>query len=232
MNSFTPQNLFIDGPAGRLEAVLVEPDLVLPRGIAVIAHPHPQYGGTMNHKVVHTLFKTLWELGFIAVKFNYRGVEKSEGRRHATGDSGEDETADVLAVVEATRKRFASSFHGPAPLVLAGFSFGGAIQAWIAPRLQPQILIMVAPPVERMRIPCLTTGSARRDIEPIPEILIIQGDHDDIVPLRTVLDWSAPQELPVVVIPGAEHFFHGRLHILKRIIQKACGPVIPSLPRP
>jgi alpha/beta superfamily hydrolase len=231
LNSFTPQNLFIAGPAGRLEAVLAEPDLIQPRGIAVIAHPHPLYGGTMNHKVVHTLFKTLWELGFITVKFNYRGVEKSEGRRHAAGDSGEDEMADVLAVVETAKERFASSFNGPAPLVLAGFSFGGAIQAWIAPRLHPQILIMVAPPVERMRIPHLTTGSAHQEVKPIPEILIIQGDHDGVVPLKTVLDWSAPQELPVVVIPGAEHFFHGRLHILKRIIQKAYGPVITPLQR-
>jgi alpha/beta superfamily hydrolase len=222
LNSFTQQNLFIAGPAGQLEAVLAAPDAARSRGIAVIAHPHPLYGGTMNHKVVHTLFKTLWELGFIAVKFNYRGVEKSEGRRYAAGDSGEDETADVLAVVETIRKRFASSFEGPAPLVLAGFSFGGAIQAWIAPRLQPKMLIIVAPPVERMRIPPLITGSPQQDIEPSPEILIIQGDHDDVVPLKTVLDWAAPQELPVMVVPGAEHFFHGRLHVLKRIIQKAC----------
>jgi alpha/beta superfamily hydrolase len=223
-NSFTPQNLFIAGPAGQLEAVLAEPDLARPRGIAVIAHPHPSYGGTMNHKVVHTLFKTLWELGFIAVKFNYRGVEKSEGRRHATGDSGEDETEDVLAVVETIRERFKSSFEECPPLVLAGFSFGGAIQAWIAPRLRPRILIMVAPPVERMGIPPLITGPAQQDVETVPEILIIQGDRDDVVPLKTVLDWAAPQELPVVVVPGAEHFFHGRLHILKRIVQRACAP--------
>jgi uncharacterized protein len=222
VNSFAQQNLFIAGPAGRLEGVLAEPGLTPLRGIAVIAHPHPLYGGTMNHKVVHTLFKTLFELGFITVKFNYRGVEKSEGRRYVAGDSGEDETADVLAVVETIRKRFASSFDGPAPLMLAGFSFGGAIQARAAAQLGPEILIMVAPHVERMRIPPLITRSAQQDIETIPEILIIQGDHDDVVPLKTVLDWSAPQELPVVVVPGAEHFFHGRLHILKRIIQKAC----------
>jgi alpha/beta superfamily hydrolase len=222
VNSLTPQNLFIDGPAGRLEAVLAEPDLIRPRGIAVIAHPHPLYGGTMNHKVVHILFKTLVELGFIAVKFNYRGVEKSEGRRHAAGDSGEDETADVLAVAEAMRTRFASLFDGPSPLLLAGFSFGGAIQALAARHLHPQALIMVAPPVERMRIPPLATSSFPRDTGSVPEILIVQGDHDDVVPLKTVLDWCAPQELPVVVVPGAEHFFHGRLHILKRIIQKTC----------
>jgi alpha/beta superfamily hydrolase len=223
-DSFIPQNLFIAGPAGKLEAVLAEPGLARPRGVAVIAHPHPLYGGTMNHKVVHTLFKTLRELGFIAVKFNYRGVEKSEGRRHATGDSGENETEDVLAVVETIREKYKSSFDGCPPLVLAGFSFGGAIQAWIAPRLQPRILIMVAPPVERMGIPPLISSPAQQGIEIVPEILIIQGDHDDVVPLKGVLDWAAPQELPVMVIPGAEHFFHGRLHILKRIIRRACTP--------
>jgi alpha/beta superfamily hydrolase len=223
-NSFTPQNLFIAGPAGQLEVVLAEPDLARPRGIAVIAHPHPLYGGTMNHKVVHTLFKTLWELGFIAVKFNYRGVEKSEGQRYSEGDSGENETKDSLAVVETIRKRSASLFEEPPPLVLAGFSFGGAIQAWIAPRLRPRILIMVAPPVERMGIPPLIPVPAQQDVETVPEILIIHGDHDDVVPLKTVLDWSAPQELPVVVVPGAEHFFHGRLHILKRIVRRVCSP--------
>jgi alpha/beta superfamily hydrolase len=83
---------------------------------------------------------------------------------------------------------------------------------------------MVAPPVERMGIPPLIPVPAQQDVETVPEILIIHGDHDDVVPLKTVLDWSAPQELPVVVVPGAEHFFHGRLHILKRIVRRVCSP--------
>ena len=222
-----PKKIFIDGPAGRLETVLAEPDLDHPRGIAVIAHPHPLYGGTMNNKVVHTLFKALLELGFIAVKFNFRGVEQSEGNRYSDNDNGAGEMEDVLAVVETIGNQFTSSFNESPPLVLAGFSFGGAIQAYAAQRLRPQKLIMVAPPVERLNVPPLAHPGAKHDIEPIPDILIIHGDQDDVVPLKTVLDWAAPQELPVVVVPGAEHFFHGRLHILKRIVQDSCRPPVP-----
>lgn len=219
-----PKKIFIDGPAGKLETVLAEPDIDHPRGIAVIAHPHPLYGGTMNNKVVYTLFKTLLELGFIAVKFNFRGVEQSEGNRYSGNDNGVGEIEDVLAVVETTGNQFASSFNESPPLMLAGFSFGGAIQAHAAQRLRPQKLIMVAPSVERLNVPPLAHPGAKQDIEPITDILIIHGDQDDVVPLKTVLDWAAPQELPVVVVPGAEHFFHGRLHVLKRIIQDSCRP--------
>lgn len=219
-----PEKIFIDGPAGKLETVLAEPDLDHPRGIAVIAHPHPLYGGTMNNKVVHTLFKTLLELGFIAVKFNFRGVEQSQGDCYSGNDHGVGEIEDVLAVVETIRTQFASSFNESPPLVLAGFSFGGAIQAYAAQRLRPQKLIMVAPPVERLNVPPLVHSGAKHDIGSIPDVLIIHGDQDNVVPLNTVLDWAAPQELPVIVIPGAEHFFHGRLHILKRIVQDSYRP--------
>lgn len=181
----------------------------------------------MNNKVVHTLFKALLELGFIAVKFNFRGVEQSEGNRYSGNDNGAGEIEDVLAVVETIRNQFTSSVNDAPALVLAGFSFGGAIQAYAAQRLRPQKLIMVAPPVERLNVPPLAHPGAKHDIEPIPDILIIHGDQDDVVPLKTVLDWAAPQELPVVVVPGAEHFFHGRLHILKRIVQDSCRPPVP-----
>jgi alpha/beta superfamily hydrolase len=219
-----PKKFFIDGPAGKLETVLAEPDIDHPRGIAVIAHPHPLYSGTMNNKVVYTLFKTLLELEFIAVKFNFRGVEQSEGNRYSGNDNGTGEIEDVLAVVEAAGNQFASSFNESPPLMLAGFSFGGAIQAYAAQQLRPQKLIMVAPSVERLNVPPITHPGAKQDMEPITDILIIHGDQDDVVPLKTVLDWAAPQELPVVVIPGAEHFFHGRLHVLKRIVQDSCRP--------
>ena len=224
MSSRVHKKIFIDGPAGKLETVLAEPDLDHPRGIAVIAHPHPLYGGTMNSKVVYTLFKALLELGFIAAKFNFRGVEQSQGTRYSGNGHGVGEIEDVLAVVETSRNQFASSFNESPPLVLAGFSFGGAIQAHAAQRLRPQKLIMVAPSVERLNVPPLARPGAKHDIDPIPDILIIHGDQDDVVPLETVLDWAAPQELPVVVVPGAEHFFHGRLHILKRVVQDSCRP--------
>ncbi|MEO8766817.1 MAG: alpha/beta family hydrolase [Nitrosospira sp.] len=224
MNSRIPQKYFIDGPTGKLETVLAQPDLDRPRGIAIVAHPHPLYGGTMNNKVVYTLVKAFLELGYITVKFNFRGVEQSEGNRYSGNDNGVGEIEDVLAVAETTGKQFTSFFSGPPPLVLAGFSFGGAIQGYAAQRLRPEKLIMVAPPVERLNVPPLAHPGTKHDDEPITDILIIQGDQDDVVPLKTVLDWAAPQELPVVVIPGAEHFFHGRLHILKRVVLDSCRP--------
>ncbi|SEK87678.1 alpha/beta hydrolase [Nitrosovibrio tenuis] len=219
----TPQSFLIDGPAGKLETVLAEPDSGHPRGIAIVAHPHPLYGGTMNNKVVYTLFKTLLELGFIAVKFNFRGVGQSGGT-HDPSQNGAGETEDVVAVAENIKNRFASRFDGPPPLLLAGFSFGGAIQAYAAQRLKPQRIIMVAPAVERLGAPPIVSPSDKHATENAPAVLIIHGDQDNVVPLKSVLDWAAPQELPVVVIPGAEHFFHGRLHILKRIVAHFSRP--------
>lgn len=223
-NPHVPQKLFLDGPAGKLETVLAEPDSH-PRGIAVVAHPHPLYGGTMNNKVVYTLFKSFLELGFITVKFNFRGVEQSGGARNSGSDKGEGETEDMLAVVETIMHRFAANFDTPASLLLAGFSFGGAIQAYAAQRLKPQKVVLVAPAVQRLNAPHITPPGTEHDTKHAPpEVLIIQGDQDEVVPLKSVLDWARPQELPVVVIPGAEHFFHRRLHILKRIVLDSCRP--------
>jgi uncharacterized protein len=221
-NPHIPQKLFLDGPAGKLETVLAEPDSSSPRGVAVIAHPHPLYGGTMNNKVVYTLFKAFLELGFITVKFNFRGVEQSGGARNSGTDDGAGETEDVLAVVETITNRFTTQPGKPVPLLLAGFSFGGAIQAYAAQRLRPQKIVLVAPAVQRLNAPHITQPGPNHDIEHSPEVLIIQGDRDEVVPLKSVLDWAEPQELPVVVIPGAEHFFHRRLHILKRIVLNSC----------
>lgn len=187
-----------------------------------MAHPHPLYGGTMNNKVVHTLFKSFLELEFITVKFNFRGVEQSEGPLYSGKDNGLGETEDVVAVAEAVTDQFATRFGAPAPLLLAGFSFGGAIQAFAAQRLKPQQVVMVAPAVQRLNAPHIAHPGGEQDSQPVPHVLIIHGDQDDVVPLKTVLDWAAPQELPVVVVPGAEHFFHRRLHILKRIVLDSC----------
>lgn len=214
--------MFIDGPAGKLETVLAEPTSPSPRGIAVIAHPHPLYGGTMNNKIVHTLFKSFLELGFITVKFNFRGVEQSEGPLYSGKDKGMGEVEDVVAVAEAVTAEYATRFDSPPPLCLAGFSFGGAVQAFAAQRLRPQQIVLVAPAVERLNAPPLSLPHDTHDAQPPPRVLVIHGDQDDVVPLKTVLDWAAPQELPVVVVPGAEHFFHRRLHLLKRIVLDSC----------
>ena len=216
MNSFTQQKLFIHGPAGKLETILAEP-ADQPRGIAIIAHPHPLYGGTMNNKVVYTLFKSFLELGFIAVRFNFRGVEQSEGALTAGKDDGAGETEDAIAVAESIKDRFKARFDHPLPLWLGGFSFGGGVQAHAARALKPEGIVMVAPAVERVHAPPLVFPEQEK-VRHAPRILIVHGDQDNVVALETVLNWAAPQELPVVVVPGAEHFFHGRLHILKRII--------------
>lgn len=178
----------------------------------------------MNNKVVHTLFKSFLELEFITAKFNFRGVEQSEGPLYSGNDDGMGEVEDVVAVAEAVTAEYASRFDSSPALCLAGFSFGGAIQILAAQRLKPQQVVLVAPAVERLSAPSLSFLQDTQDVQSAPRVLIIQGDQDDVVPLKTVLDWAAPQELPIVVVPGAEHFFHRRLHILKRIILDSCRP--------
>lgn len=201
-NSF--QKFFIDGPTGRLETVLAKPESDQ-RGLAIIAHPHPLHGGTMDNKIVHTLFKALLVLGFVSVKFNFRGVRESEGAH----DHGIGEVEDVVAVVESIRDR---NIVESESLLLAGFSFGGAIQAHASQQLNPQHLVLVAPSVVNLSTPPVAHHCKNT--------LIIHGDQDEIVPLQKVLAWAAPQSLPVVVVPGTEHFFHGNLLILRRIVMQ------------
>ncbi|SET65600.1 hypothetical protein SAMN05216326_1538 [Nitrosomonas marina] len=195
---------FIDGPSGRLETILAEPK-ESPKGIAVVAHPHPLHGGTMDNKVVYTLFNSILELGFIAVKFNFRGVGKSEG----SFDEGIGETEDIVTVTQTIQHQFDHHLHDK-PLLLAGFSFGGGVQLRAVERLHPQSLVLVAPSIR--------TAGTVFSYSGIEQILIIHGDQDEITPLHTILDWATPHTLPIVVIPGAEHFFHGKLPVLKNTI--------------
>lgn len=190
----------VQGHAGRLEALYAEPEGDA-AGIAVVAHPHPLFGGTMDNKVVQTLARTFCEREQVAVRFNFRGVGASAG----TWDEGRGETEDLLSVAHAAREKF-----GHLPLTLAGFSFGGFVAARAARRLHPRRLILVAPAVSRFETPEVPAGT-----------LVVHGEMDDVVPLKDVLDWARPQDLPLVVVPGVEHFFHGRLHLLKQIVLDA-----------
>ncbi|MDR4518584.1 MAG: alpha/beta hydrolase family protein [Nitrosomonas sp.] len=199
------QKFFINGPAGKIETILAEPK-TQPRGIAVVAHPHPLHGGTMDNKVVYTLFNSALALAYIAVKFNFRGVNKSEG----SFDNGIGEVEDVIAVTRTIQNQF-SGHSGNLPLLLAGFSFGGGVQIQAAAHLKPESLVLVAPSLKYVSTPDIP--------ENIEHTLIIQGDRDEIVPFKTVIDWATPQSLPIVVIPGAEHFFHGKLTLLKQVVQ-------------
>ena len=187
----------LSGPAGNLECVAHLP-VHAPRGIAVVAHPLPTMGGTMDNKIVTTLCKTFVELGLVALRFNFRGVGASSG----SFDEGAGETEDLLAVV-----RDAELSYGALPLLLAGFSFGGYVQACAAKQLQAAKMVLIAPAVGRFNMPEVPAGT-----------LLIHGDLDDVVTLADMLDWARPQHLPIVVLPGADHYFHGRLGQLKQIV--------------
>ncbi|MFN7642839.1 MAG: alpha/beta hydrolase [Burkholderiales bacterium] len=196
----------VDGPAGRIDVAVDRPEGGPARGLAVVAHPHPLYGGTRDNKVVQTLARALLALGHVCWRPDFRGVGASEG----TYDEGRGETDDLLAVVAAAR---AAEPGGDAlPLVLAGFSFGSAVQSRVARRLAEE-----QRPATRLVF--VGTATSRFEVEPVPaDTLVIHGEVDDTVPLSSVLDWARPQELPVVVIPGADHFFHRKLTGLKQLL--------------
>ena len=189
----------IAGPAGPLQCAI--DTAATPRGVAVLCHPHPQHGGTLDNKVVQTLARALLHLGYTAVRFNFRGIGSSAG----AWDEGRGEIDDAMAVIEAWRQ--------PAlPLVLAGFSFGAFVASQAASRLAAS-----GAPAERL----VLVGAAVQSFEvasvPI-DTLVIHGEADDVVPLSAVFDWARPQSLPVTVLPGAGHFFHGQLPVLKQMI--------------
>jgi len=193
----TTRRVFVAGPAGRIECAVDSPESS-PRGYAVIAHPHPQFGGTLDNKVVQTLARAFVELGYEAWRPNFRGVGQSEGRY----DEGRGEVEDLAAVVAQIADQ---------EIVLAGFSFGAAMQARLAARVKPARLVLVGTAVLNFDVPPVPRGS-----------LVIHGELDTTVPLAAVLDWARPQDLPLVVVPGAEHFFHRRLHILRDIVESYC----------
>jgi len=206
----TLKKFTITGAAGNLEGAAHLPDSE-PRAIAVVAHPLPTMGGTMDNKVVTTLAKTFVELDFVALRFNFRGVGASEGEF----DSGNGEMEDVLAIV-----RHAQQEYGDLPLILSGFSFGGYVQARVAQHLQPHPhrLVLIAPAVGRS-VPSFKNSTGMPPVR--HDTLLVHGELDEVVPLADVLEWARPLHLPVVVLPEAGHFFHGRLNQLRQIVLHA-----------
>jgi alpha/beta superfamily hydrolase len=196
----------IAGPAGRLEVAVDSADSGsgAPSGLALIAHPHPLYGGSLDNKVAYTLARALVELGCVSLRPNFRGVGESEGRH----DEGRGEVDDLAATLAWGEQRF-----GRLPLTLAGYSFGAAMQTHLAERLRsagipPARVILVGPAVSGGRAhPSVPRGT-----------LVIHGEKDETIPLAAVLDWARPQDLPVVVIPGADHFFHSRLTPIRELV--------------
>ncbi len=205
-----PKKYLIDGPIGKIEiavdwpAEAIEPNAPA-RGIALIAHPHPLLGGTMDNKVAHTLARTFMQLGYVAVRSNFRGMGQTAGEH----DQGNGEQDDLLAVLEHLR---AQPLCADSPLVLAGFSFGTFVLSHLAQRLAQNNISV-------QRLVFVGTAAGRWAVAPVPEdTIVIHGEQDETIPLTEVFDWARPQELPVTVIPGADHFFHRKLHLLKRII--------------
>ena len=202
----TSQTLLLQGAAGAIEALVDTPqpaDGSVRRGVAVIAHPHPLFGGTMTNKVVQTVARACVLAGWQAVRFNFRGVGASQG----THDAGRGELDDLLAVVAQAAPQ--------GPLVLAGFSFGAFVTSHAVARLASQRNIA--------RVVLVGTAASRFTVAPIPvelhdRTLVVHGEVDDTVPLASVMDWARPQHLPVTVIPAVEHFFHGQLPLLRGLV--------------
>ena len=189
---------FIAGPVGRIECAVDDPEGPA-KGVALIAHPHPLYGGTLDNKVVQTLGRAFVELGYEAWRANFRGVGATEG----THDEGRGELEDLAAIVAHLK---------PEHLALAGFSFGAGVQVLLAQRVKAEKLVLIGVAVTRFELPPVAPGT-----------LVIHGEHDETVPLAAVLDWARPQDLPVVLVPGADHFFHRKLHILRGLVRAHCA---------
>ncbi len=207
MNAHT-QKLTIPGPAGLLEIAIDRP-ATAPIGTALVAHPHPLFGGTLDNKVAQTLARACVQSGFIAVRPNFRGVGQSVGAH----DEGNGEVDDLLATLDYLWQQ--ESGLRDAPFVLAGFSFGAAVQTRVVQSLHragktPLQMILVG------------LGLGRFEVPPVPaNTLLIHGEQDDTIALTAVLDWARPQELPVIVIPGADHFFHRRLPRIRTLVADA-----------
>lgn len=202
------QFFFIQGAAGRLECAIDLPDTSKfpePSALALVAHPHPLFGGTMDNKVTQTLARSFVQLGYAAVRMNFRGVGKSEGEY----DDGRGETDDMALLLDNLRQRYPDL-----PLILSGFSFGTYVQAQLQQRLAAQHI-----PVQKMVL--VGTATTKWPIPNVPEnTLLIHGELDEVIPLPHVFDWARPQSLPIIVISGADHFFNHRLQQIKQFVIK------------
>jgi len=199
------QSFIIDGPEGGLEAMLESPESSDGSHIAILCHPHPRYQGTMLNKVVHTLARSMNDLGLMALRFNFRGVGKSEG---AYGH-GEGEIQDLIAVADYARLRWPG-----ATIWLAGFSFGAVVATRAAASIKPERLVTIAPAVNVL-------GKELQSVPTMPW-LVIQGDADEVVPVGDVSSWVEKLEIQpeLIILPGVGHFFHGHLVDLRALLVK------------
>ena len=215
MNSQTQKSV-IQGAVGAIEIALDSPaGSAAPKGVAVIAHPHPLFGGTLDNKVVQTLARAFTQSGWTAVRFNFRGVGGTAG----VHDEGRGELDDLLAVVASAAPQ--------GPICLAGFSFGAFVTTHAFERLNPtrsiDKLVLVGTSVSR---------SVAAPIDPAAHLktLVVHGEQDDTVALAAVMDWARPQSLPVTVVPGGGHFFHGQLPLLRNLVVRHLTSSMPAQP--
>ncbi len=225
------ENLLVDGPSGAIELALDWPAKVpqatpqSTKGIVYIGHPHPLYGGTLDNKVVATIARSFAGMGWLAVRINFRGVGKSSGKH----DEGNGETEDFLYLIDTVPTLSAVNIRVPTslPIAVAGFSFGSFVAAKAAHALSAANRAVSS-------VVLIGAAAGKWAMPPVPaNALVIHGELDETIPLVDVLDWARPQELPVVVIPGADHFFHRRLGLLKRLISAHIlgMPAIDAVPQ-
>jgi alpha/beta superfamily hydrolase len=203
---------------GAIEVAIDDPPTP-PRGLALVCHPHPLHGGTLDNKVVQTLARAWVQCGWRSVRFNVRGVGQSEG----AWAEGPGEVDDAMAVLDQAT----ADTTAPEPIAVAGFSFGGYVASHVAHRLEntarrAQACVLVAPAVVNFTLAPVTDDT-----------FVVHGEADDVVPLAAILDWARPQALPVVVVPGVGHFFHGQLPLLRRLVVQhlqALPSAAPSSP--
>lgn len=204
------EKIHLDGPVGTIELIVENPGA--PRGIALVCHPHPLFGGANTNKVTQTLARTFTRLGYVALRPNFRGVGESSGIH----DNGRGECEDMLAILAEAKRRY-----GDLPVVLAGFSFGAYVQTRVA-----QALAEANHPAQRLVLVSTAAGhveGARQYAAKAVahDTIVIHGSVDQTVPLANVLAWAEPLDVPVIVVPGADHFFHRRLHLIRDIVTRA-----------
>jgi alpha/beta superfamily hydrolase len=198
------QKFYLNGKAGRMECLLDLPEDA-PRGIALVAHPHPLYGGTMENKVAQTLARAFIGLGYVTARFNFRGVGESEG----VHDHGVGEVDDMAIMMAHMQEQYPGL-----PVALSGFSFGTFVQAQLQQRLAAE-----GRPAERLVL--IGAAAGKWPMPPVPaDTILIHGEVDDTITLTQVLDWARPLDIPVIVIPGADHFFHRKLGHIKNLIRQ------------
>jgi alpha/beta superfamily hydrolase len=195
------------GAAGGIEVAAHLPAEIAPRAIAVVAHPHPLFGGTMDNKVVTTIARAMFDAGAAVFRFNFRGVGKTDG----VHDEGCGETEDMLSVISHARAAVGSD---TLPLWLAGFSFGGAVVLAASEKATAHEMVLVAPAFQRIA----HWANVQNGGNPPDSALLIHGENDETVPLADSMNWARSRDMAVTVVPGADHFFHMRLHIIKRLV--------------